>query len=38
MQRENRVIFFMLCKLDDNRESVFSIQDMFPITEAYLEL
>lgn len=24
-------------KLDDNRESVFLIQDMFPITEAYLE-
>ena len=24
-------------KLDDNRESVFLIQDMFPITEKYIE-
>jgi hypothetical protein len=26
-----------IVKLDDNRESVFLIQDMFPITEEYLE-
>ena len=26
-----------IAKLDDSRESVFLIQDMFPITEAYIE-
>ena len=26
-----------IAKLDDNRESVFLIQDMFPITEEYIE-
>ena len=26
-----------IVKLDDNRESVFLIQDMFPITEEYIE-
>ena len=26
-----------IVKLDDSRESVFLIQDMFPITEEYIE-
>ena len=29
--------YLHIVKLDDNRESVFLIQDMFPITEEYIE-
>ncbi len=28
---------FYIIKLDDSRESAFLIQDMFPITEEYIE-
>jgi hypothetical protein len=33
---ENRILHYIV-KLDDSRESAFLIQDMFPITEKYIE-
>ena len=35
--RENSCDILHIVKLDDSRESAFLIQDMFPITEEYIE-
>ena len=37
MQKYNRCDILHIAKLDDGRESVFLIQDMFPVTEQFIE-
>ncbi len=37
LKNNKRCDFLHICKLDDDRKSVFLIQDMFPITENYIK-